>query len=140
MVLSWDDAAEGTILRVRSVEDLARTFGRSQSGNLVVDVGWDRQMAGACGMTCRVVARIRRPQFIQLDVEPEDELDHRWSFIHALPPGHSGTACTVRQLIEGFTWSTQLFEPVPAPEHPEISALFQLLGPPPVGALTTHLR
>jgi len=140
MVLSWDDAAEGTILRVRSLEDLARTFGKSKYGNILVDVGWDRQMAGACGLACRVVARIQRSGFIELEVEPEDALDHRWSLIHPLPPRHAGNTSTVRQLLDSFTWSTQLFEPVPAPEHPEISALFQLLGTPPVGALTTHPR
>ena len=140
MTLSWDDVAEGTIVRVRSVEDMSREFGRSKYGSIQVDVRWNWQMAGACGMTCRVVQRVRRSDFIELYLEPEDASDHRWSFIPALPPGHSGTARTVLQLIDGFKWSTQLFEPVPAPEPPEISALFQLLGPPPAGALTTHLR
>jgi len=140
MSLLWDEVTYGTIVRVRSVEDMIKEFGRDERGNPEVDVGWDHEMAGVCGLTCRVVARMRRRNFVQLDLEPEDASDHRWSLVQPLLPGDVGSPRTALDVMGMFTWSTHLVELVPAVAvaASSVSDLELLGGPSAEASLAIH--
>jgi len=135
MTLSWDEVAKGSIVQIRSVEDMIEEFGRDNVGEPRLDLGWCPFMAISCGLTCRVVERARRDGYTHLTLEPEDDSDPRWG---------TGSPSPGRTLID-YSWSIQMVEsvtPVAAivVEAPEVSALLQLLGPPPASAIAAHPR
>ena len=135
MTLLWDEVAEGTIVRIRSVEDMLEEFGSDYVDEPRLDLGWCTAMAISCGLTCRVVARARRDSYTHLTLEPEDDSDPRWG---------TGRPSTRSTLID-YSWSTQMVESVKLEEAvvveaPEVSALLQLLGPPPASAIMAHPR
>jgi len=137
MTLLWDEVAKGSIVQIRSVGDLLDEFGDDgENGYPKVDVGWDSNMGDLCGMTCRVVQRIQHPDFIELYLEPEDASDPRWSTV-------VDAHISLDQALFNFNWSAELVELVAATavvEAPEVSALLQLLGPPPASAITAPPR
>ena len=140
MTLSWEEASIGNLVRVRSVADMIEEFGEDTDGNPCVNAGWNHKMALVCGMTCQVVDRARRIggylDGIGMVVHPEDANAFVWY-------GPDQERISVRSLLLEFNWSAQMFEPIPAVvvvEDPSVSALLQLLGTPPAGALTVHLR
>jgi len=117
-------------------------FGEDTDGNPRVTAGWNHTMALVCGMACHVVARERRiDRYIDgigMVVHPEDVDALVWD-----EPDQRNIR--VRSLFLDFNWSAQMFEPIPAVvvvvvEDPAVSALLQLLGTPPAGALTIHPR
>ena len=140
MTLSWEEASIGNLVRVRSVADMIGELGEDTSGNPRVTAGWNHKMALVCGMTCQVVGRERRiggyMNGIGMVVHPEDAN----AFVWYMPDRER---ISVRELLRYFNWSAQMFEPIPAVvvvEDPAVSALLQLLGTPPAGALTIHPR
>jgi len=133
MTLSWNEVTEGTIVRIRSVEDMIAEFDEDDDGDPRIETGWDHRMGIACGLTCRVVDRFRRDYYTILILQPEDDCDPLWT---------AGDPSPLSALTR-FTWSTEMAElvtPVEAivVEHPEVSALLRLLGPPPASAITAH--
>jgi len=141
MTLSWEEASIGNRVRVRSVADMIAEFGEDGDGSPSVDAGWNHTMALGCGLTCRVVERERRIggylAGIRMVVHPEDVDALVWD-----EPDQRNIR--VSSIFLDFNWSAQMFEPIPvvvvAVEDPSVSALLQLLGTPPAGALTIHPR
>jgi len=112
-------------------------FGADAYGDPRVAVGWNSKMALVCGVIGRVIERRQSTDGISLTVRPKNTSAHVWY-------GADEENISVRSIFMDFNWSAQMFEPIPvvvvAVEDPSVSALLQLLGPPPAGALTTHPR
>jgi len=135
MSLLWDEVAEGTVVRIRSVEDMLKEFKKNDRGYPRLEVGWDRHMGIVCGLTCRVVERLWRDDYTILIMQPEDDCDPLWAAGDPSP----------LSVFKRFTWSNETVELVTPVEavvvaNPEVSALLQLLGPPPASAITAHPR
>jgi len=123
-VLALSEIRVGMVVRVRTFSSMLTEFGANPlSGNPAVSAGWCGEMNQVIGQKVRIA-----------EIFP------------GVTPGVKITPLTTLPELLGcfrqYHWTLEMLELVaqPVPEHPEVSALLQLLGPPPANAVTTHPR
>ena len=117
-MLTHKEIRVGMVVRVRTIESMAAEFGPHQHGGTPnVRGGWCSAMNHAIGLEVRI-----------------SHIFEGSSVVKLIPLTKTPY---VLDLFNQYTWTLEMLELVDQPvlEHPEVSALLQMLGPPPASCI-----